>query len=118
MKLKTEFYLKLTVKALTVSVLTAMCLYNLLHDSDACVKREYGTLYTSLDTADETDLIVNINTASSRDLQKLKGIGVEKARAIVAYRDEHGGFATIDELINVKGIGVKTLEKIRDNITV
>lgn len=61
---------------------------------------------------------ININTATSRELQSLSGIGEVKARAIVDYRNEHGFFASVDELINVKGIGEKTLEKIRAFITV
>ena len=61
---------------------------------------------------------ININTASSEELQTLKGIGPVKAQAIIDYRNEKGFFRSVEELINVSGIGPKTLEKIRDKITV
>jgi len=60
---------------------------------------------------------VNINTADAVTIQsELKGIGPEKAKAIVAYRDSHGKFKSIDELANVKGIGKKTVEQNKNNI--
>lgn len=62
--------------------------------------------------------IININTATRRELQKLEGIGEVKARAIIDYREKNGEFSSVDELVNVSGIGEKTLEKIRANITV
>ena len=60
---------------------------------------------------------VNINTASVEQLVELNGVGPAKAKAIVAYRDEHGAFKSIDQLANVKGIGLKTVEKNREMIT-
>ena len=62
--------------------------------------------------------LININTATSEQLKTLSGIGDVKAQAIIDYRTEHGGFNSIDELLNVKGIGEKTLEKIRPGVTV
>jgi competence protein ComEA len=60
---------------------------------------------------------VNINTASADLLhQELSGIGAAKAAAIVAYRDENGAFASIDELIEVKGIGKALVDKNRDKL--
>ncbi len=62
---------------------------------------------------------VNLNTADAATLQKeLAGIGATKAQAIVAYREEHGNFASVDELLEVKGIGPATLEKNRDKLSV
>lgn len=63
--------------------------------------------------------LVNLNTADVTTLQReLAGIGATKAQAIVAYREEHGDFATVDELLEVKGIGEATLEKNRDKLSV
>ena len=53
---------------------------------------------------------VNVNKASAEEIaEALKGVGVKKAEAIVAYRKERGAFSSVDELINVKGIGQKTI---------
>jgi len=60
---------------------------------------------------------VNINAATPATLAaELKGIGPSKAAAIVSYREIHGAFATVDELVNVKGIGEKTVEKLRSKV--
>ena len=61
--------------------------------------------------------VVNINTASAEEIAEgLNGIGLSKAEEIVSYRDQHGAFAHIDELVSVKGIGLRTVDKNRDNI--
>ena len=52
-----------------------------------------------------------INTASAKDLERLPGIGPALAGRIVAYRQQHGRFSRADQLIEVKGIGPKTFEK-------
>lgn len=60
---------------------------------------------------------VNVNTADAETISaELSGIGLTKAEAIVAYRSEHGPFTTIDDLLNVKGIGERTLELNMDDI--
>lgn len=62
---------------------------------------------------------VDINTASASLLhQTLQGIGKTKAEAIVAYREQHGSFASVDELLEVKGIGSLLLERNRNKLTV
>ena len=61
---------------------------------------------------------ININTASQAELETLTGIGPTKATDIISYREENGDFSSIDEILNVKGIGEATLEKIREEITV
>lgn len=57
--------------------------------------------------------LLNINTASAEELQTLPNIGVQMAQRIVDYRTQHGKFASVAALQDVKGIGAKTLEKIR-----
>lgn len=60
---------------------------------------------------------VDINTADARTLAvELKGVGLERADAIVQYRKEHGPFRSVDELVKVKGIGKKTVEANRSNL--
>jgi competence protein ComEA len=60
---------------------------------------------------------VNINNANAEDLaESLNGIGNKKALAIIAYRSIHGDFTTIDSLVQVKGIGEKTVSKNKDLI--
>lgn len=62
--------------------------------------------------------LININTANLHQFWSIDGIGETKARAIIKYRDEHGDFASVDDLVNVSGIGEKTLERIRKYLTV
>ena len=62
---------------------------------------------------------VNINTADAEAIANaLKGIGMKKAKAIVAHRKQLGGkFKSLDQLLEVKGIGEKTLAKLKPQIT-
>ena len=62
---------------------------------------------------------VNVNTASAEEIsESLKGIGMSKARAIVTYREANGSFLHADELVNVKGIGIRTVDQNRGLILV
>ncbi|MGL5067918.1 MAG: helix-hairpin-helix domain-containing protein [Sarcina sp.] len=69
-------------------------------------------------TSINEDDVVNINSATLEQLQTLTGIGGGKASAIIEYRESSGGFKTVEDLTKVSGIGDKTLEKIRDRLTV
>ena len=79
------------------------------------------TIQTTTGTAARSDdgaLRIDINAASAEELETLPQIGEVRAQAIVAYRDAHGHFDTIENLIEVHGIGPRTLDAIRDLIEV
>lgn len=60
---------------------------------------------------------VNVNSANAEEIaESLKGVGLSKAEAIVNYRNENGEFKHVDELVNVKGIGIRTVDINREYI--
>ncbi len=61
---------------------------------------------------------INLNKADLSSLQTISGVGAKRAQDILDYRDSQGGFKTIDDLKNVSGIGEKTLEKLRQDVTI
>ncbi|MEJ2658200.1 MAG: helix-hairpin-helix domain-containing protein [Desulfobacterales bacterium] len=61
---------------------------------------------------------INLNKATVEEISQLKGIGMKYAERIVQYRDKNGPFKNVEELLNVQGIGPKTLEKNKDRIVV
>jgi competence protein ComEA len=65
-----------------------------------------------------TTELVNINTASSAELDSLPGIGPTTAQKIIEYREQNGPFISTEDIINVSGIGTGTYERIKDLITV
>lgn len=62
--------------------------------------------------------LIDLNTATLEELMELPRIGESKAKAIIAYREQHGGFRSAYEITEVKGIGEKTYESFKDKITV
>ena len=70
------------------------------------------------DITPEEAPLVDINTADSAALQKLPGIGPALAERILSYREEHGPFQSVEELLKVSGIGEATLEGLRREVTV
>jgi competence protein ComEA len=62
--------------------------------------------------------VVNLNTASTADLQALPGIGAKTAERIVEYRQKNGPFKKVEELMNVRGVGEKNFLKLKPQLTV
>ncbi len=72
---------------------------------------------TALTLFSQSLFAVNINTANASAIaQELNGVGTKKAQAIVNYRETNGRFKTVESLTQVKGIGLKTVEKNREVI--
>ncbi len=69
-------------------------------------------------TKTSAETTININTASAKELENLPGIGPKTARRILAYRQEHGTFASVEQLREVPGIGDKKLGDVKDMISV
>lgn len=84
------------------------------------LKNDAGVNDIKQSTSNEKSInsgIVNINTASLKELITLTGIGESKANAIIEYRTKNGKFKTIDDIKKVSGIGSSLFEKIKNNIT-
>ena len=64
-----------------------------------------------------SDGVININTANAEELDRLPGIGPAMAQRIIEYRETNGGFKTIEDLQNVKGIGAKKFENLKNKVT-
>ncbi len=82
------------------------------------MKKLYLILFFLLFFATAAFAKVNINTATAQELTALPGIGPAKAEAIIKHREANGPFKTVDELNDVKGIGNKILENIKNEVTV
>lgn len=116
-----KHHLKRAISVAATAALIVAVLYGLAAN-DLRLMRQIDNDYAGIMPTPENNvnelLLVNINTASAHHLQRLDGIGETTARAVIEYREKHGDFTTADELLNVSGIGEKTLEKIRERVTV
>lgn len=100
------------MKQLFLVVALSVCLSSQLLVPFNVVAAEKATNVASLNAP------ININSATVEEFQQVKGIGKVTAERIVQYRDDHGPFIKVEDLIEVKGIGSKTLAKIQDQLTV
>ena len=86
--------------------------------SSAAMAGQAGESGGNLSSGESGKAKVNINTAGREELMTLHGIGAARADAILAYREEHGTFSRIEDIMNVEGIKEKAFAKIRDDIVV
>lgn len=82
------------------------------------VPQPLETLQESAPAQQNQEEKINLNTATEAELQTISGIGAKKAQEIIRFRDEQGPFKTVEELKNVPGIGEKTVERLKDMLTV
>lgn len=98
--------------------LDALNLAQALQDGDKVLVPAVGGSTAPAAAGEQASSLVNLNTATAGELESLPGIGPALAERIVAFREEVGGFRTIDDLLDVSGIGEKTLDGFRDLVTV
>ena len=94
----------------------ALLLTSVCGASSACA--EALTTMDSVEHVASKHTLVNLNAPNVEQLMALPGIGKSKAQAIVAYREEQGPFSSVDDLVNVKGIGKKLLAKLAASVEV
>lgn len=86
--------------------------------ADKIQNSQSKTSTATLSNTTAVNAIVNINTADIEELKTLTGIGDVKAAGIIKYREENGGFQSVEELTKVDGIGEKTLSKFIDKVDI
>lgn len=87
-------------------------------DPNQITQEDNGSKKEPKAAASNTGDKLNVNTATLEQLDALPGIGPSKAQAIITYRSEKGSFRHVDDLLKVKGIGEKILEKLKPHIYV
>ena len=90
---------------------------NINDETESSVVQNNSTYSSNGNNSDKGNTLININTADLEQLKEITGIGNIKAQSIIDYREANGGFKSLEELKNVDGIGDKTFEKIKEQIT-
>lgn len=102
---------KIIINSVLAAALSASSLF--------VVADEITTALATQAVAEATQPAININTADLDTLaREMSGVGAAKARAIIEYREEHGPFVSVDEILEVKGIGLAILERNISKLTV
>ncbi|MBY0597196.1 helix-hairpin-helix domain-containing protein [Bacillus bingmayongensis] len=93
-------------------------LAQLMQDQMLLYVPKKGEQVQAANLSSEQEGKIQINVAPKEQLEKITGIGPRKAENIMKYREEHGPFQKIEDLLEVDGIGEKSLEKIKDKIII
>ena len=119
MKMKDLLQKELGLAALTAVFLCALWwTFDRIAPQGAPDSYAITTQHYAPETEPEETGPLDINTATLEELDTLSGIGPVLAQRIIDYRDEHGPFQSVEELLEVKGIGEATLSRFREEITV
>lgn len=117
MKILKRYYIFIFIFALVLGLIIrdiSTSKFAVIKSSEAYAPNEVKELTEN----DEIGEKVNINTASKRVLMTLDGIGAKMSERIIEYREQNGGFETIEDIMKVSGIGYETFLKLKDYITV
>lgn len=107
------------ITAIFVGVIIGILLAKESGHTTLILARQWQEKYSITETVIPSNAgLININTASAEALSSLPGIGPGTAEKIVAYRQEHGAFVIVEDLLKIEGIGKVKLDNIRDYIIV
>ena len=116
---RTEARLAPTERAILILMLVAVLVLLCYRIFDTLPQADADVVVThAASAAASQDTHIDLNTAGRAALMALPGIGEVKADAILAYREANGPFASVDDLLRVKGIGSAVLEKLRDYVVI
>lgn len=107
------------IRSLMMSAVVASAMFATSGFSEPVKQQDPTQKSVAAQAAAPSAALVNINSADAATLaDRLNGVGIKKAEAIVSFREQNGPFKSIDDLVNVTGIGAATLEKNRSLISV
>ena len=107
------------IRSLMMSAVVASAMFAVSGFSEPVKQQDPAQKSVAAQAAAPSAALVNINSADAATLaDRLNGVGIKKAEAIVNFREKNGPFKSIDDLVNVTGIGAATLEKNRSFISV
>ena len=82
------------------------------------VQKPFAEVPSATEKTEAAEALIDLNRATAKEFERLPGIGPQIAARIVAYREQNGAFKRVEDITKVKGIGAKTLERLRPHLTV